>query len=502
MHQKDVTRGEVVKGAGLVGLGRASGVIEFVAQPLYIWLFGLATYGLYVVLWGSINFITNVINLSLPLALQRQIPAEESEEHACATVKAALLISVLPALLLALLVTLNAAWIASFFSAAPQDQDALPRAVAVFIWGLPLWIVVEVSTAAVRARRAFGAEVRVRILWEQSARILFALLFFTAGLETTALIAAHLCSLILTAALALRLLGRFYDLRLVASAPMPRNLLRGLLGSAFALLPSNLSRRLLIDGPPVILNLMLPGAAGAASAGLFEIGRKISTVPYIVRQSFQYVLAPLSAAQARADRAAIGPLYRFASRVSAALVVPLSGLLVFAGGDILSIYRDEAAAALPLLYILVAARAVEAMAGPAATIIESIGHRGLPLLNSLLSVGTWAILTAILAPNYGAIGITAAVALATVVSAYAPVVELRLTEGLSPFDRKLLVGLAVSLAGVVAMYGAKQVAGGPPGFLLVLGLWGATTWLALRFGLTAEDRSAFGSLARRLRLLA
>src|SRR3546814_7341374 len=103
--------------------------------------------------------------------------------------------------------------------------------------------------------------------------------------------------------------------------------------SGLALLPANLSRRLLIDAPPVILNLMLPGARGATAAGLFEIARKISTIPLIVRLSFQYVMAPLSAAQAHADRSAIGPLYRFVSRDSTALVVPLAGLLAFAGAE-------------------------------------------------------------------------------------------------------------------------------------------------------------------------
>ena len=94
---------------------------------------------------------------------------------------------------------------------------------------------------------------------------------------------------------------------------------RELIGSGLALLPANLSRRLLIDAPPLVINLMLPGTRGAVAAGIFEIARKLSTVPYIVRQAFQYVLAPLSSAQAHVDRAAIVPLYRFASRVSTAL---------------------------------------------------------------------------------------------------------------------------------------------------------------------------------------
>jgi hypothetical protein len=81
---------------------------------------------------------------------------------------------------------------------------------------------------------------------------------------------------------------------------VPRALL---LPTGLALLPAN-------DRPPPADRRAAagaqPDAAGHArrvAAGLFEIARKISTVPLIVRQAFQYVMAPLSSAQAKADRA-------------------------------------------------------------------------------------------------------------------------------------------------------------------------------------------------------
>src|SRR3546814_2298217 len=134
-------------------------------------------------------------------------------------------------------------------------------------------------TSAARARRAFGPEIRLRIFWEQMARILFALGFFAVGFSSLGLMIAHLASLTLTAALSVPLLGRYYDPRPILSAPIGRRMATTLLSSGLALLPANLSRRLLIDAPPVILNLMLPCAPGATAAGLFEIARKISTIP-------------------------------------------------------------------------------------------------------------------------------------------------------------------------------------------------------------------------------
>jgi O-antigen/teichoic acid export membrane protein len=495
-----VTRGDVARGAGLAGLSRAGALIEALAQPLYTWLFGLATYGIYVVLWGAVNLTTNIVHISMPLALQRVVPTQENEA-AHGAVKLALLIALIPSSLIALAVTLSAADVAAVFSAAPEDAARLPQAVALFVWALPLWTFVEVATAAARARRAFGPEIRLRIFWEQIARILFALGFFALGAGSLGLMAAHLCSLALTALLSIRLLGRYYDLGLLVTAPLPRLLVRDLLLSGAGLLPSNLARRALIDAPPVVLNLMLPGARGASAAALFEIARKISTVPLIVRQACQYVLGPLSSAQAHVDRAQIAPLYHFASRVSTALVVPLAGLLVFAGVDVLSLYRPEAQAALPLLFILVGARAIEAIVGPASAIVEMIGHRALPLLNSFIAIALWIGLAAWLTPAYGPLGMAIAIGVATIVSTYAATIQLQLSDGLNPFGYKLAQGLGLALAGCASMALAEYLLDGPARFAACAALWAATSWLTLRYGLTRDDRLALGGLARRLKLV-
>ncbi|HEY0625422.1 MAG TPA: lipopolysaccharide biosynthesis protein [Allosphingosinicella sp.] len=497
----DVTRSEVAKGAGLAGLARLGAVIEALAQPLFTWLFGLATYGLYVVLWGVVSFVSNLSDLAMTSALQRVVPAAEREEQAHAAVKLALLVAVLPTLLIAAAVTWQAEAIAGLFSAAPEDRQSLPQAIRIFIWALPLWTFVEVATSAARARRAFGPEIRLRIFWEQIARILFSLLFFAFGARTLGLMLAHLCSLGLTASLCVPLLARYFDLKLLLRAPISRALAANLFLSGLALYPASLARRLLIDAPPVVLNLLLPGTRGAVAAGLFEIARKISTIPLIVRQAFQYVMAPLSSAQARSDRAAIAPLYRFASRVSTALVIPLAGLLIFAGADILSVYRPEAAAALPLLVILAAARAGEAVVGPATSIVEMTGHRGLPLLNSLLGILLWAALTALLVPSLGPLGMAISVAAGTLLIAVAATVELGFSDGLLPFDRKLFAALGIALAGVAMMWTAQILIGGPPRFIAVLLLWALTSWVALRFGLTRTDREALGGFARSVRLV-
>jgi len=50
-----VTSRHVAKGVGTTMLARLGSVIEVVAQPLYVLLFGLPAFGLYTVLWASVN---------------------------------------------------------------------------------------------------------------------------------------------------------------------------------------------------------------------------------------------------------------------------------------------------------------------------------------------------------------------------------------------------------------------------------------------------------------
>lgn len=334
------------------------------------------------------------------------------------------------------------------------------------------------------------------------ARLAFAVGFFAIGMHSKGLLLAHLASLFLTALLSARLLGRYYDAKLLLTAPASPRLRRELLKTGFALLPSAISRRLFNDLPAILLNLSFPGAKGATAAGLFGIARKVSSVPLIVRQAFQYVLAPLAAAQAAHDRAGVAQLYGFATRLSIAFVVPLAALLMLIASDILSLFAPEAAAALPLLVILVLGRAGEAIVGPATPVVEMTGHRILPLVNSVIGLGVWALLGAWLVPSMGATGMAWAVSAGTVLIAWAATLELRITDGLVAFDREAIGALAATLAAAILLWAAGSLLSPAPiravGLLLLF--WPAQ-WAVLRFGMPLSDRQALGKTARKLRLL-
>jgi hypothetical protein len=94
-----------------------------------------------------------------------------------------------------------------------------------------------------------------------------------------------------------------------------------------------------------------------------------------------------------------------------------------------------------------------------------------------------------------------AVSAATILISYAATLELRISDGLSPFDRRLGAGLAIGLIGIALMAAVEAAAGGPVRFGCLLLLWAGTTWLALRHGLARGDREALGGLSRKLRLV-
>jgi O-antigen/teichoic acid export membrane protein len=442
-------RHELARGAALAGLSRLGALIEIVSQPLLIWLFGLSPYGVYVSLWAGIVLISTLTDLAMTNALQRVVP-QLDDGPAHAAVRLAISVAVGAAVLAALLLWFNADAIARHISAASEDRAVLPLAVGLFAWALPLWMFIEVATSAARARRAFGPEIRLRVFWEQVARVMFAVGFFPTGLGLLGLVAAHLASLALTCAMCGPLLRRYFTLSRLMKEPITGALARRMLSTGASLLPSNLSRRALIQGPALGLILMLPGGRGAEAAGLFEVARRISTVPYFVRQSFDYVLAPLSSSTASGGAVAIAPLYQFASRVIAALVLPLSALLIFGGRDVLSIYRPEVMAALPLLIILVVGRTFDALAGPAQTVIEMTGHRGLPILNSLIGLAVWLPLSLFLVPKLGGFGMAVAVACATVAVALSALIELS-HKGVATFANGHFRAFAVCVAGASAM---------------------------------------------------
>jgi O-antigen/teichoic acid export membrane protein len=499
-----ITNKDVAKGAGTTLLARLGAVIEILAIWMFGAMFGLPTYGIYAVLWSAVNLVENFADLGMTSALQRTVPQAKTEQEAVASLRAAMIMGVGPCLIIAALVSMFAPYISHIFNAAESDAAQLDHIIAVFVWSLPLWAFVEIATSAIRARRVFGAEIRLRVFWEQIARLGFAVMFWFAGVQTMALFYAHLLSLIVICLLCVRLLSRHYDLSLLASASSSEGMWAETTKAGLAVLPANIVARLFGDGPAIVLNAFLPGAAGATAGGLYAICRKISSIVQLVRTAFGYVLAPLASAASTGGKQPIIDIYGFSTRVSFAVAVPIGFVLAAGGKAILRTFSAGAEVAFLALGILTFARIVEAILGSASPIQQVIGGYKSQLVGSFVGLGVAAAITVAVMPSGGLTGITIAIAVGLITAAAIPLWQLHHYEKLhpfaAPFTKVAISSIAISFVGGAIMVGIKKL----PNLVeltLFLPLLFATLWLSMRFALPYADREALGKMAKVLRLI-
>ncbi|MCJ8158176.1 lipopolysaccharide biosynthesis protein [Sphingomonas sp. LaA6.9] len=499
-----VTSRDFARGLGTTLLARLGGVIDVVSQPVYVWLFGLAGYGIYAVLWAAVNLTENIADLGMTSSLQRVVPQARDEREAVAALRSALLIGVVPCLVIAAVVSFLAPQVAPLFNAAPRDQAMLVEAVRLFAWALPLWAFVEIATSGLRARRVFGAEIRLRVFWEQIMRLILAASFYAAGLGIMALFVAHLISLALICLLSVRLLAGRYDLRLLLHGPLIDPVFFETFRAGLAILPANAVARLFGDAPAILLNALIPGTAGATSAALYTIARKVSSVVQLVRTAFAYVLAPLASAAARGGKAEVQPLYAFATRLAFAIVVPLGFVLAAGGEAILGVFGRGADAAHIALVVLILARMAEAVFGSAVPVQQVIGGYRQQVVASAIGLSAAALVGASLVERYGLTGMALATSTGFIIAAIIPLFQLHRYDDVhpfaQPFARMATLTVLISLPGLVLAIPAAKLQPDIVQLPLVVLIAVASIWAVCRFALPHADRAALGKTGRKLRL--
>jgi O-antigen/teichoic acid export membrane protein len=486
---------------GLVFLARTGAMVELITQPLYTWMLGLASYGMYTVLWSLVYMIEKFSDLAMTGALQRILPDESSEERRAAIIKGALLLGIMPGIMIAILVMWHAPVLAGLINVDESDAPVLVTAIRLFAWAIPLWAAVETGTSALRACKAFGPEIRLRLLWEQLIRLVLVIILWLAGLDTLAILLGHLLSLVLTMLLTLRALHRYVSLTLIWRAVIPAGMLRELLVSGMSVLPSNILGRLFSDLPVVFLNLVLPGAAGANAAGLYSIARKLASIPQMVGTVFSHVIAPIAAAAENRDPETLQTLYSFTLRVSVLLAVPTTMALILAADSLLVVFVTGASAAWSILVVLAFARGIEASVGPATTIQQVVSHRGLPVMNSCLGLFFSVAISAVAYPQAGAVGVAFGVACGQVLMAILSVWQLSHIDHLAFYDREMGRVIAIAVTCCLAMTGVDFLVDTLPlwmrGIVLLL-MYFASLWSCISLALTIQDRRALGIPDRRL----
>ena len=500
-----VTSRHVARGVGTTLLSRLGAVIEIVAQPLYVALFGLASFGLYALLWAAINLIENIFDLGMTSAMQRTVPQSTSEREAADALRAALLLGVGPCIAVAALASWFAPSLAVWVNVAAEDRALVVPAIQMFVWALPLWAFVEIATSALRARHLFGPEIRLRIVWEQIIRLVLAVALYLAGFGLTGLFIAHLASLAITVVLTLRLVAQHYRMDMLFTGRLVTPMFVETTKAGLSILPSNVVARLFGDAPAVLLNLAIPGADGARAAALFTIARKVSSVVQLVRVAFVYVLAPLASSAERADRAQVADIYAYAVRLILVIALPLSLVLAAGSGPVLRLFGPEAMVAQGAMIILLLARAAEAVLGISLPVLQVVAHFRHQLTAALVGLAVGAASAWPLMQTMNPLtGMTLAVAIGSVVAAIIPMIQLRLYEGLSPWGPELKrAGVRTAGISALALLAAIAVAQLPDAIALplILALGLGAIWASARLALPHADRASLGKTGRKLRLI-
>lgn len=493
----------VAKSAGLAFLGKLGAVIEPLGVILFANLYGAGTLGVFMLFWGYVMISTGASDLATTTALQRFVPATKDETRIHEVLKASLLISGTLSLSLAAALTFFAPTIALYINAGDAITEDLPTIIRIYAWAIPLWCYIEVTTAAVRARRAFGPEVKVRIFYEQGLRILAGVFFFYAGATHYGLFFAHLVALFVAGILSTRLLGQHYSLRQVIAARPSRALYRELIQFGSPMTGSNVIKRLHSNFPIFVLNALIPGAAGAIAVAVYAVARKIVSSLQVIRQSFEYVIAPLASAEnAMKDRASLRDMYAFATRIIISLFLPV-GMAVFAlRHDIAALVGPTFVGAGVLVGILSIGRAFEAATGPSQALQEMLAKSRVSLINGTIGFVISGALMIWMTPIWGAVGAAIATAIGINIPSFLSLLQLNRVYHLNPYDKRILRPLGWSFIGAAIVFGAVYAASDfdigarfAAGLISLLGAY----YLLLKIGYSERDAATFGKITRWVR---
>ncbi|MBI1181780.1 MAG: oligosaccharide flippase family protein [Alphaproteobacteria bacterium] len=495
------TQAVMARGAGKALLGRAGAVIELLSFFLFTQMYGSQTFGLFMTLWGVVQGLAIVSDFGMTMALQRFVPGAPNEAEAGRVLKYAVNTTLSVSCLVGIAMAASAPLLARVINANAQDSQHLLTIIRLYAFAVPLWSAVEVATGAIRARAVFGPEVKVRIFYEQGFRLLFGVLFWWLGFLSLGLFISHLIGLAVTAAFALRLVNKYYGLRhLVTKTGLGGGLGREMVFYSSSMLLPNFAKKWHSWLPVIFLNMMLPGARGAEAAGVYAAARKLVSVLNVFRESFEYVLAPMTAARSDLhQREQLREMLAFATRVSVAAFIPVATLVVCYRHELLRQSGSEFVAGAGAMLILVIGRSLEVVSGPSTSILAMIGRYRIPFFNAAAGVTTTAVLAFLLIPmpelfGGGLRGSMAAAALAAAgginMTALMGFLQVRYVYGLRPYDRRLARPVATALAlsaGMVALFhftaGMWRTGYFILGIVTLLIVLGAL----IRFGFARED---------------
>src|SRR3546814_20476312 len=101
-------------------------------------MFGLAGYGLYAVLWATINLLENIFDTGMTSAMQRTVPQSATDADTATALRTAILFDVGPCLDAAAVLAVFAVAFAPYPNSPAKDRPLVLHAIHLFYFALPL----------------------------------------------------------------------------------------------------------------------------------------------------------------------------------------------------------------------------------------------------------------------------------------------------------------------------------------------------------------------------
>lgn len=358
-------------------------------------------------------------------------------------------------------VFLSASAIAAFFH--DSEMSSLLRLGAVYV---PLFALMQVLRYCTQAFKTMVPSVLVGNVIQPVARFVFGAVALLAGYE----VAGAVGSLVASVAVAVAA-GSFYVAKMLPRAPREGVTRPFAAMTRFALPQAGAS---LLGVQTLGLGVLLLGRyEDPGTVGLFAVALALQGPGTVFLGGIVNIWAPVvSDLHHRGDIARLGALYKTVNRWIATFSFPAFAALIFEPDLFARFYGADALGAAPLAAILALGNIFYTGTGPTGYVLSMTGRPGVNFVNSVVAVGMYIGLGALLVPRHGALGMAAVDAVVTALINSVRVIEAWFLVGIQPFGRSYLKPVWASIAGAGVLVILNEIV--PPGAV--------GDWVALAVG--------------------
>ena len=190
---------------------------------------------------------------------------------------------------------------------------------------------------------------------------------------------------------------------------------------------------------------------GADDVGIYRVGYMLAANLLIVFSSVAPIFKPLIA-ERKDDTATVTKRYRVAARWIAALTLPIAITLALGANSYLSVLftPQYAAANLAVLVLAIGYLVSVSCGGPDGTLLQGLGYSRLVFVNTIVLLGTNAILSVLLVPRIGILGAATGTATALSLTGLIALGQVYYLRGIHPFTGTLVRTILAAIPSTIA----------------------------------------------------